>query len=1096
MKKKVVCSNTLEVTISPTTIQPGSKTIVADISDVPACPALYTFKKNGIAQQIGSLPTWDATDLIAGDNIICEVSLETCSPSSVLISNTVVIGAETPIDICQAVIPAEDISQPCGVSTTLHSQVRTMYKITQGSCTPIAHVNPTNLPLSDDQVSSNINVGFSFNFFGTIYTQCRIHSNGIVSFGNQTYSGYTSVTIPNGSASPNNYIAGIYADLNPACGGSISYETLGVSPYRKFVVTYTDIRPYKSGCSAPLSQSVSFQIILEETTNLVKILTIHFPKEFLAGFFQEANATQGIEANDGSIAFAVPGRNWQVWNNPSITPSHKDCVSFEPINYTANFLHWQTENVVVNSSNPYTFNATETKDYTAVWNLNGNICYDTLRVEVLNIPSIDTLTLTKITNCTSPNGKISFTFTNVPNGIYAMSFKRNGVNTTKSISVLNAEGILQNLSEGDYTNFSVNVGGCIAQTSLSCTITKNYPTAYNTEICQNTTGLLTCETCDNGASIRWYTQASGGIAIATGSPFNPIGVPNSGLTNTSVVGTTTYYAACSNSTNCRVPVNFVIKPNLLPIGQLLPAKVTNSNQTMSVTITGSNSGNIQYNFKVDGISKQNSLSHVWEATDLEVGQVISCEITFLDAGCYAANTITTNDAIVQNLPFVSGLREKSLLFKNVANQYFTIPDKNILDLTNHYTIEVWVRFNNLSNLVSIINKKNASNNGYYLMKDGKKLLFNGMETEDLPINTTDWYHIAVVAHDKQKHLYLNGVEQKLDGDNLETFTNDSPLFIGFDEDTGSYFDGELDEIRIWNVARSQFDLRENMHLVLTGLEAGLIAYYQCNESESDAQILRDALGINHGEVQNDIERIVSKANVGRGKSQTILINNSGDYDFEDTGCSLNFWEIPDGDIVVSRIEGVPPGNNIPQPNTTVKKVYSKHYWVINNFGIKKDVQVLPTFILGENGMSLNITEALNGLKMGKRPTNKDTIFTAYPIQSVNDINEENLTFKDIDGFSEFVIYLIDSSPLASVSLKLYGKEVDEQKIELLWETIERFSHFDVEKSDDGITFYKITSVQGKDILNGSAKYIVDVWHKQSAYYRIKAYDYINTSFIF
>ena len=59
-------------------------------------------------------------------------------------------------------------------------------------------------------------------------------------------------------------------------------------------------------------------------------------------------------------------------------------------------------------------------------------------------------------------------------------------------------------------------------------------------------------------NIQWYTSPTGGTAFGTGSPFNPVGVLNSGLPNTNTAGTTVFYAACSNSSACRTPVNFVI----------------------------------------------------------------------------------------------------------------------------------------------------------------------------------------------------------------------------------------------------------------------------------------------------------------------------------------------------------------------------------------------------------------------------------------------------------------------------------------------------------------------------------------------------------
>jgi hypothetical protein len=63
-------------------------------------------------------------------------------------------------------------------------------------------------------------------------------------------------------------------------------------------------------------------------------------------------------------------------------------------------------------------------------------------------------------------------------------------------------------------------------------------------------------------AIQWYTAASGGSPIGSGSPFNPVGVAGSGLADTNTAGTTTYYAACSSSSSCRTAVNFVINTNV------------------------------------------------------------------------------------------------------------------------------------------------------------------------------------------------------------------------------------------------------------------------------------------------------------------------------------------------------------------------------------------------------------------------------------------------------------------------------------------------------------------------------------------------------
>jgi hypothetical protein len=59
-------------------------------------------------------------------------------------------------------------------------------------------------------------------------------------------------------------------------------------------------------------------------------------------------------------------------------------------------------------------------------------------------------------------------------------------------------------------------------------------------------------------TLDWYTAASGGTKIGSGSPFNPVGEAGSGIADTNTPGTFTYYAACSGNNSCRTATNFVI----------------------------------------------------------------------------------------------------------------------------------------------------------------------------------------------------------------------------------------------------------------------------------------------------------------------------------------------------------------------------------------------------------------------------------------------------------------------------------------------------------------------------------------------------------
>ena len=62
------------------------------------------------------------------------------------------------------------------------------------------------------------------------------------------------------------------------------------------------------------------------------------------------------------------------------------------------------------------------------------------------------------------------------------------------------------------------------------------------------------------ANFQWYNTPVGGSVLYTYSPFNPMIISGSGITNSNTPGTTTFYASCAGSSDCRIPVNLVINP--------------------------------------------------------------------------------------------------------------------------------------------------------------------------------------------------------------------------------------------------------------------------------------------------------------------------------------------------------------------------------------------------------------------------------------------------------------------------------------------------------------------------------------------------------
>lgn len=182
---------------------------------------------------------------------------------------------------------------------------------------PYTITTDTPVTLSDDAVSASLPIGFTFNYYGTPYTNFFIGSNGIIGFSSTSMTAYQPQTLPN-SAAPNNIIALVWTDLNPSTGGTIAYNTIGLPPNRKLVVSFEAVRRYNS------TATVSGRIELYEGSDIIEI--------HVSSISSGIN-TMGIENQSGSSAVPVPGRNNSTWSVGA-----PEAFRFSPFNST---ITWQ-----------------------------------------------------------------------------------------------------------------------------------------------------------------------------------------------------------------------------------------------------------------------------------------------------------------------------------------------------------------------------------------------------------------------------------------------------------------------------------------------------------------------------------------------------------------------------------------------------------------------------------------------------------------------------------------------------------------------------------------------------------------------------------
>ncbi|MBC8046421.1 MAG: gliding motility-associated C-terminal domain-containing protein [Fimbriimonadaceae bacterium] len=172
-------------------------------------------------------------------------------------------------------------------------------------------IGGTDVSMFDDTHDGPFDIGFEFCFFGEVYDEFYIASNGWISFEDPTFDMDINWT-PDGPIPDDTYnvprpaIYGPWEDWHTGlCSDCIHYETTGVAPNRKLIVTWDEVPMYL--CT---SDEGTFQFVLHETTNIIDNHLIEIPSCVSWG---GGYSVEGIEDESGDFAFAAPDRNWDVW---------------------------------------------------------------------------------------------------------------------------------------------------------------------------------------------------------------------------------------------------------------------------------------------------------------------------------------------------------------------------------------------------------------------------------------------------------------------------------------------------------------------------------------------------------------------------------------------------------------------------------------------------------------------------------------------------------------------------------------------------------------------------------------------------------------
>lgn len=189
-------------------------------------------------------------------------------------------------------------------------------------------------------------------------------------------------------------------------------------------------------------------------------------------------------------------------------------------------------------------------------------------------------------------------------------------------------------------------------------------------------------------------------------------------------------------------------------------------------------------------------------------------------------------------------QNNALAFDGV-NDYVSAPLATTTQ--DNVTLEAWVNWKGTTgkNQFIVLNG-NSGSSGYALYVNNWQnangnvvgILCGGVaamsSVQTLTPNT--WQHLAAVKNNGTWKLYINGVVATLDMDGAIPNIPTASTFIGSSNVPGDEnFNGLIDEVRIWNVARTQSEILSTMGgLSSPSTATGLAAYYTFDQGNANA----------------------------------------------------------------------------------------------------------------------------------------------------------------------------------------------------------------------------------------------------------------------
>jgi hypothetical protein len=177
---------------------------------------------------------------------------------------------------------------------------------------------------------------------------------------------------------------------------------------------------------------------------------------------------------------------------------------------------------------------------------------------------------------------------------------------------------------------------------------------------------------------------------------------------------------------------------------------------------------------------------------------------------------TGNGGVISGATWTASGKYGSALVFNGTSALVTINDAASLRLTTAMTLEAWVYPTAVSNVWRDVIYKADANYCIEASTDNSSRpavggTFSGPLYGPAALAANAWTHLAVTYEGTTLRFYVNGAQVASQAQTGNIATSANPLQIGGDSLYGLYFQGRIDEVRVYNRALSAAEIQTDMN---------------------------------------------------------------------------------------------------------------------------------------------------------------------------------------------------------------------------------------------------------------------------------------------